>query len=124
MVTTTTYEKTITTHIISKDDRQPSIQTVGEPGVGGAAQSYVIKYPYGGSRDKHVRLDFVSLTRMGVTNEALLAIVIDRLEGFQAGEFANEFNKAALPYCRAALGTLKARTRDRMDRGVEGKAKE
>lgn len=56
----------------------------------------------------------------GVTNEALLAIVADRLEGFQAGKFRCDENAAALKAVRAALGELKDRTATRMAQGVEG----
>jgi len=58
----------------------------------------------------------------GVTNEDLLAIVIDRLECFQAGPFSCTWNEQALHHARRALDALDARTRDREDRGVEGKS--
>lgn len=56
----------------------------------------------------------------GIQNEQLLAIVIDRLEGFQAGPFACEENALALKSCIAAFEVLNARTADREARGVEG----
>lgn len=56
----------------------------------------------------------------GITNEALLAIVIDRLEGFQSSKYANDFNKDALEYTRRALSVLEERTKSREARGVEG----
>ena len=56
----------------------------------------------------------------GVSNEALLAIVIDRLEGFQSGDFACQSNQHALDSCRFALDALHRRTRERIERGVEG----
>lgn len=56
----------------------------------------------------------------GVTHEALLAIVIHRLECFQAGPFASAYNEQALQHCKLALLALKLRTRDRINRGVEG----
>lgn len=56
----------------------------------------------------------------GITNEALLAIVIDRLEGFQSGPFACEENGQALSWAKLALGVLEERTKNRIDRGVEG----
>ena len=59
-------------------------------------------------------------TLNGITQEVLLAIVIDRLEGFQSGQFACDANESALASTRAALKTLQDRTRDRMNRGVEG----
>lgn len=56
----------------------------------------------------------------GVTHEALLAIVIDRLTSFQAGPFACAENADALSHCQAAVERLKDRTRARLARGVEG----
>lgn len=56
----------------------------------------------------------------GITNEALLAIVIDRLEGFQSSKFACAENGLALLACLEALAKLEARTKKREERGVEG----
>lgn len=56
----------------------------------------------------------------GITNEALLAIVIDRLRGFQSGPFACRENALALTKIEEALHWLQARSRDRSARGVEG----
>lgn len=57
----------------------------------------------------------------GVTNEVLISIVIDRLESFQDGKLANRYNNAALHSLHSALASLKQRTVDRMECGVEGK---
>lgn len=56
----------------------------------------------------------------GVTNEALLAIVRDRLIAFQSSEFACIENQQALVHVDEALEVLKRRTRDRITRKVEG----
>lgn len=56
----------------------------------------------------------------GVTHEALLAILIDRMEGFQAGPYASPDNQVALEAMRTAQIALQRRTRARMARGVEG----
>ena len=56
----------------------------------------------------------------GVTHEALIAIVIDRLRCFQSGPYACAENACALTQLEAALASLHSRTRARMDRGVEG----
>jgi hypothetical protein len=56
----------------------------------------------------------------GVTNEALLAIVEDRLKGFQRGPFACEANAMALAHVELALACLRSRTAERAARGVEG----
>lgn len=56
----------------------------------------------------------------GVTNEALIAIVIDRLRGFQAGPMACRENALMLTKLEEALMWCQARSRDRVRRGVEG----
>lgn len=56
----------------------------------------------------------------GVTHEALLAILIDRMEGFQAGPYASHDNQEALDAMRVAQTALQRRTLARMARGVEG----
>ena len=58
----------------------------------------------------------------GVTQEILLAIVIDRLRSFQSGPFSSRENALALTKCEEALHWLQQRTIDRMRRGVEGKS--
>lgn len=56
----------------------------------------------------------------GVTHEALLAILIDRLKCLQAGPYHSPYNLIALQHLQAALNQLHARTQERMKRGVEG----
>lgn len=56
----------------------------------------------------------------GVQHEDLLAIIINRLEGFETGPYACAENAAALQACRYALQLLNARTRERIKRRVEG----
>lgn len=56
----------------------------------------------------------------GISNEALLAIVEDRLLGFQSGEYACRENAVALTKIQEAMMWLQKRTRDRAARGVEG----
>ena len=58
----------------------------------------------------------------GLHNEDLIAIVIDRLECFQAGPFPDPHNQLAVDHLRLALGNLNDRTRERQERGVEGKS--
>ncbi len=67
-----------------------------------------------------VTLDFQKEPKgRGLTNEILLAIVIDRLEAFQQ-EVPCWQNKHALHDIRNALTYLKDRTTDRVKREVEG----
>ena len=56
----------------------------------------------------------------GVTNEALLAIVIHRLE-FLQGRFPCIQNSLAIINAKAALDILEQRTRSRIEREAEGK---
>lgn len=56
----------------------------------------------------------------GVTHEALLAIVADRLNGFQSGHYTCKENGLALKLLSEAIGWLHIRTTKRMERGVEG----
>ncbi len=56
---------------------------------------------------------------IGISNEALLAIVIDRLRGFQGGPFVCRENALALTKLEEGLMWLQARTRDRIARGIE-----
>jgi hypothetical protein len=58
----------------------------------------------------------------GITQEALLAIVADRLRSFQAGPFSSRENAVALTHIETAMLWLHKRTLDRMQRGVEGKS--
>jgi hypothetical protein len=56
----------------------------------------------------------------GVMNEDLIAIVIDRMQGFQSGEYACRENAIALTKLEEAMMWLRKRTSDRERRGVEG----
>lgn len=56
----------------------------------------------------------------GITQEALLAICIDRLRSFQAGPYACRENAFALTKLEEAVHWLHARTLARIARGVEG----
>jgi hypothetical protein len=56
----------------------------------------------------------------GIQNEDLLAIVIDRLQGFEKGPYDCVENKRALVDLYGALLHLQKRTKNREARGVEG----
>jgi hypothetical protein len=56
----------------------------------------------------------------GCHNEDLISIVIDRLHGFQSGEFSCRENAIALTKLEEAMMWLNKRTNDRILRGVEG----
>lgn len=56
----------------------------------------------------------------GVTHEALLEIVADRLRSFQKGPYSSRLNALALTAIEDAQNWLNRRTLERMQRGVEG----
>jgi hypothetical protein len=56
----------------------------------------------------------------GLTHEVLLAILIDRLRGFQSSKYACRENALALTKLEEAKMWLNERTKGREDRGVEG----
>jgi len=59
----------------------------------------------------------------GVTHEALIAIVLDRLRAFQTGPYACRENALAISKLEEAQHWLHYRTRMREARGVEGTMK-
>lgn len=104
------------------------IEARDEPGPGGANQHYFLEWdsPQRGKGScGSINLVFqrgaISEAGVnGITNEALLAVVIDRLEAFQRGPFACVQNERALAGLRTAMAALKTRTAERIARGVEG----
>ena len=56
----------------------------------------------------------------GISNEALLAIIRDRLEGFQSGPYASHANANALEDVIQAMQWLRLRTESHVIQGVEG----
>lgn len=122
----------IFTHCSNPCNNSIRIEAIDPPGDGGANHRYTIKGPdfdYGGgvglAPSWGVNIVFQNgpikeVGVNGVTNEALLAIVQDRLEGFQRGKFACPENDGALQAVRKALSILDSRTKRRDDAGVEG----
>lgn len=98
-----------------------TIHVLDEPGHGGACHTYIIRTPnFGGLLVIFQNGPIAEVGVNGITHEALLAILIDRLEGFQAGEYACNENEVALSHIRTAQTILKYRTEKRLARGVEG----
>jgi hypothetical protein len=118
----------ITSHQVNPVNKALKIAVHDEPGPGGASCLYSITVPdvkygnfispamYAISFQNGPTTDGVN----GITHEALIAILIDRLERFQTGPFANAFNEKALGHLVAAKELLGERTRLRTERGVEG----
>lgn len=119
----------LTSHQVNGLNEVLRIEVLDEPGQGNACHVYEI------TSDEPRRIDTPPAVTLpvqfqngpiaeagvnGVSNEALLAIVEDRLKGFQSGPFACRENAIALTKLQEAMMWLQKRTRDRMARGVEG----
>lgn len=120
----------ITTHKVNGCNESLKVLVLDEPGHGGACHKYQICTPNQPLRETLKAsvccdIEFQNgpipeVGTNGVTHESLLAILIDRLEGFQRGPFAHPYNADALTSLMSAQASLKQRTRDRLHRGVEG----
>lgn len=124
----------ITDHKVNPANDTLTIQVLDEPGAGGACHRYkVLGYhdltnasrPAERQADTSVEVLFQNgpineVGVNGVTHEALLAIVADRIRSFQAGQYACRENALALTKIEEAQMWLQSRTLARMRRGVEG----
>lgn len=94
-----------------------------EPGLGGASHKYLIRTKIGQKELSSISFQKGPIKENlinGCHHEDLIAIVIDRLEHYQKGDFKCEDNEIALTMLKGALGTLRLRTFKRKERGVEG----
>lgn len=119
-----------------------SITALDQPGPGGANHRYAFCLygaGHGVPSTKSVIIEFqngplLEAQLNGFSNEAFLAMIIDRMRGFQygrkpddsfdeniRGKFACRDNAIALTLLEDALMRLQKRTRDRLARGVEGR---
>ena len=127
----------ITDHVANPANDRLKIEVTDDPGFGGANHRYEISGFYAGANNSAVVPARVVMAVRetvilfqngpipeygvnGITQEALLAIVIDRLRCFQAGPFACAENHHALRSAEDALQWLKKRTFARINRGIEG----
>lgn len=117
----------LTGHKVNPANDVLRVLVLDEPGSGGAHHHYEIQIPTNEPNSTAttvpVRFQNGPIKEAGVnglTHEALLAILIDRMEGFQAGPYASPDNQEALEAMRAAQTALQRRTLARMARGVEG----
>lgn len=111
----------IRTHETTDADQSILIAALGAPGHGGAHQDYALTINDDSRWLLHFQEGPVKEAGVnGLTQEALLAIVIDRLRCFQAGPFACRENAIALTHIETGLLWLKMRTLERTARGVEG----
>ena len=110
-----------------------TVRVLDEPGSGGANHAYLISgfdYTTNPSEPNDQDADSTLILFQngpiaeagvnGVTHEALLAILCDRMRGFQAGPYHSADNAEALACMEQAQTALQRRTKARMARGVEG----
>ena len=129
--------RTINSHKVNGCNEAISITVKDQPGQGGASHLYNIEgfntetnpscmfMEHNGEPAVQCPLLFQNgppedVGTNGITQEVLLAIVIDRLECFQKGQYACRENALALTKIQEAVMWLQKRTNDRMLRGVEG----
>ncbi len=101
-----------------------------DPANGGASHRYEVVHIDEGVRRQVASIQFQhgprheALSKPGCTEAALLAILIDRLRGFQAGPYACRENALMLTKLEEALHWTRARADGRSRRGVLGKDQE
>ena len=119
----------LTSHKVNGLNEVLRIEVLDEPGQGNACHVYGITSDEPRNADTPpavmlpVRFQNGPIQEAGVngiSGEALLAIVEDRLLGFQSGPFACRENAIALAKLQECMMWLSKRTRDRVSRGVEG----
>jgi hypothetical protein len=120
----------LTSHRVNGLNEALTIAVVDEPGSGNACHLYDIQWRQL-SKDGTTTSPAACCISFqngpiaeagvnGISNEVLLAIVEDRLLGFQSGRYACRENAIALTKLQEAMMWLQKRTRDRVARGVEG----
>ena len=121
-------KRELTSHKVNGLNECIKVEALDGPGPGNASHLYRIG-GIQGPLDHHpiptveIRFQNGGISEVGangLSNEALLAVVEDRLIGFQSGPFACRENAVALTKLQEAMMWLQKRTRDRMSRGVEG----
>jgi hypothetical protein len=120
----------ITTHRVNGVNDGLAILVMDAPGSGGANHVYRVALldaegkPDVALSEVHFQNGPIKEAGInGLTHEVLLAIVADRLEGFQAGPYACAENQQALDAVKLAMEILQKRTAARAARGVEGTQK-
>jgi len=112
----------LTLHKVNPANDMLNIRVLDRPGHGGASHHYHITGPLG-TVDSTISFQDGPINECGlngVTHEALLAIIIDRLKAFQDGAYSCRANACALTHLEEGLHWLHSRTLERMKRDVEG----
>lgn len=117
--------RTINNHKANTCNEAINVWAVDDQGPGNASHKYLLEVSAKDSGPVAVALHFqngpiAEVGVNGITHEALLAVLIDRLQGFQSGPYACRENAIALTKLEEALMWLNQRTRNRQARGVEG----
>ncbi len=117
--------RTLTGHRVNETNEGIDINVLDEPGQGGACHHYEIRQNHvqGGPVMCDINFQNGPIKEFGVngvTQEALLEIVADRLRSFQAGPYSCKENSVALTHIETAQLWLQKRTLNRLARGVEG----
>lgn len=125
--------RTLNDHKVNQANDTLTVRVIDEPGSGGAHHAYMIEGFENTANPSDV--DDMDANQClilfqngpigevgvnGITHEALLAVVADRLRCFQAGPLACKANACALTHIEEAMHWLQQRTIERMRRGVEG----
>ena len=115
---------------IQKGEKLNEVFAADEKGNGGANHEYHIVINDG--KEKNVANDVVVIQFQngarkeknsihGVLDNDLLEIVRHRMQCFQAGAFATEYNAKALEHIELALMYMNRRVEDRIERNVLGR---
>lgn len=107
---------------IQKRENLNEVYAVDEKGNGGANHVYEIRSNDGG----YLNIQFqdgprnVEGSKTGILDTDLLEVVRHRMQCFQAGPFATEYNSKALEHIELALMWMNRRVEDRIERNVLG----
>jgi hypothetical protein len=110
----------INTHVVNEANDSVGLAAIDTPSADGANHKYEIRVANTSTTLTFQKGPIGKVGVNGLTHEVLLAVLIDRLKGFQTGEFACRENALALTKLEEAVHWLNSRTRERLARGVEG----
>ena len=115
--------------VIDDSHKYTTVKAAATPGNGGARHHYTIsikaEFLKPDQEQKLLDINFQDgpIKEAGINglmDENLIAILIDRLRGFQSGPYACSYNAEALMNLEIALGVLQDRTASREKQGIEG----
>ena len=117
----------LTSHKVNELNNELEIEVLDEPNNGNSSHIYRITAKNGVEISKAICCDIEFQNGPikesginGISNEALLAVVEDRLKSFQGGKYSCRENALALTHIQEAMHWLHHRTIDRTQRGIEG----